>query len=68
MADLKMSLSGLLKKSLVDATCFDFAPLADSDDMVAVFGSAQDARVRNEWNAQYAYILFLCQYSIGTCH
>ena len=50
MADLQMSQTGpfFRKISLFDATYFDIAPRAGSDDEANVLNSAQDAGVRDE--------------------
>ena len=41
-------MNGLQKNGLLDATCFYFASLADSDFEANVLNSAQDAGVRDE--------------------
>ena len=63
MADSQMSqICTLFRKiSLFDATIFDMAPRAHSDDYSAFLDSAQDAGVR------CIYIVFSHQSSIGTC-
>ena len=51
--------------SLFDAMCFDFAPLADSDDQAGALNSAQDARVQVENLHSGCTLVFPCQSSIG---
>ena len=50
MEDLQVLQSGpfFWKISLLDATCFDFAPWVDYDDLAAVLDSAQNAALPDE--------------------
>ena len=72
MSDLQMSQAGLFfqKISLFDATFFDIAPLADSDDRAAALNAAQDTGVQAETlhSGSSDGMVFPRQSSIGTTH